>query len=853
MKKFYIYFTLVIMAMLTISCQQEIDNPYEDLGSPVKVTFTGEAINYETDEPESKSNFIASSDDGNINEFQVIVYQNGVFVGTTYAESNSLSLDFSLSSNATYNMYAIANVGKIDESYIRSSLSTEKALKENAATLFEIEGLSKLAETGLPMSGSLIRVSPTDEMQFAMKRLLACYRIKLDKSKRPDYVKSSTLESIQIHNVNKKVYLFKDNCYASSSDDLLEKFDYTSKSDLAILNSDAETTDEVVFYMLENMQTTGNHVTTSVDNWNKVHNKDGVDKCTYLTLNFSQTGENGIAESKPLYLYLGKDFKSNFDVKRNTRVSVTLTEPDFIKDDITGTDDNSQPSFEFENTVSSFMAGEQKVISFSYKNLKSAPTVNDFDPGNAHVNISSFTCGSATSGTGYFVLSSTKGWCGTDCVMSFTSADLYSDSYIKASFEYDFDSIRSLSCDPSSFRGIKGATIDYSLEALLFSNKTINVTSQATASFSASTVGSVSEGKFTIGSTSGTVTFTYGDAELSVNSTLLYGVPTSLIMEDTSSPTLMVGDTYTFRYKGFRLDTGDIIYVTPTVVTSGSFSNESMSTVYKWAEGTWRALGVGTYNGSLTADITYNGKTTTVRQNAMIKVVENSNATVSSLTLSASDIYLARGETTNLTLIANYSNGSSKIVTTDSGTTWSFNKSATFSISGETLTCSSNANDFVTITATYGGKTTTLDIYAGRYVKEFRIVTESLSSVNYQPGYNGSTYPLNYVVGLSAIWSDGTVEECAFEWEVIGGTSITGGSTANLGLTNIKDSPVFGLSGYTAGGGVEIVSITTYKEYPYKIDTAIQRYGTYNYDHLFVYRSTDYLEWAWPGYNPANY
>lgn len=573
MKKLFYIFTAALMALFSISCEQEIEDPnFIAPENQVTVNFTGEAVQYEMDDAETKSEFIASSSDGDINTLQIIVYQNGSYVGSTFSESNSLSLDFVLNADLTYNMYAIANLDEISEEYIESSLNTEEKLKSNSSTLFKIESLSSLKDAGIPMSGTLLDVCPTDEMSFAMKRLLACYRIKLNKSERPEHIESSVVDKIAIHNVNKSVYLFQNNSYAAGSDDLLEDFDYTSEDDIAILNGDKDVTDEVVFYMLENMQTTGAGVTSDATSWDVVKDfeeGDELSNCTYLEFTMTQkSGPQSV--SRTYVLFLGGDFKNNFDIKRNVRKTVTLKEPVMIRK---GPGDVKQASFSWGEDLPYAEPGKTFEWDFTFKDFDDI-VIDDFSSSNPSISVVSVTLDDQ-SGTVLFS-------CADDAVIGDTSDIIFDaiDSYgnqFKTSTTVVIDGLMKLITDPEIINGANGTSHSVTVYAV-YPSGNVDVTDQCTVSVPTN-YGIVSWNESTkkiqLGG-NGTIIVTFSfdgksvDLSCTARSTQLISYeinPTELI--------LGVGQTGSILYS-YELDNGAIL---KDRTLSGTIENTSIATI----------------------------------------------------------------------------------------------------------------------------------------------------------------------------------------------------------------------------------------------------------------------------------
>lgn len=253
-----------------------------------------------------------ASQDGNIDNYNVYVYESEALVWEGFEESGH-SVKAALSSGRTYNVYCVANVGR------RHAPDRERDL---SAESYAMAGTS-LGVAGVPMtSGSPVSVSCVGEsasVEIPMTRLAARLNFRIDTS---DLMYGRfAVTSVRLRQAAGRIGIFQS---GNTADNLsVVDGDYASSDDLDALNSGREAR----FYMLENLQ--GNLLPGNDDPWQKEYgnallgNKRNC--CTYLEVDGGYTDNTGALKAAHKYrMYLGADALTNFDIVRNTSYTLTL-------------------------------------------------------------------------------------------------------------------------------------------------------------------------------------------------------------------------------------------------------------------------------------------------------------------------------------------------------------------------------------------------------------------------------------------------------------------------------------------------------------------------------------------------
>lgn len=293
---------------------------YEDLsdcpnytqgnGRPVDVEFRVSC----SDSTETKSSILAS--ETAVTNLNLLVYYDGKLEAASYIESPT-SFSMSLVKGRTYNMYALANMGKV------SAPSTEDQMLSYQYSISRITDIKE----GFPMcwrieDKTISGTSPA--ISIILERMVSRINFNIDSSELEDF----TVTAVRLRQGALKMYPFFENgsggSRASSPSDVGDG-DWASSSDLTKLNAGGKAT----FYALENCQGVLLPGNKSAESKIPSEIPSSADLCTYLEMTASYSGEyEGVPVSSDNVVYrfyIGNDNCSDFNVIRNNDVDISLT------------------------------------------------------------------------------------------------------------------------------------------------------------------------------------------------------------------------------------------------------------------------------------------------------------------------------------------------------------------------------------------------------------------------------------------------------------------------------------------------------------------------------------------------
>ena len=302
--------SLASLIMILCSCTQQIQEEFWNPSSygnqeTVPVDF---CISVD-DSLMTKSSITAS--ESAIKNINIYAYYGGMLETSTYSESSS-GLSLNLVVGRSYNIYALANTGKVN------APTTETALQSYRYSITSVSDLNK----GLPMSfrqGGFV-VGSTSKVNIRLQRLISRIRFSIDKSALKDF----QVTDVKLCQAALKVSAFSTGSKAGSTSEVGDG-DYATSSDIALLNSGGT----VTFYALENCQGVLLPNNTNADNKIPEKIQSDSDLCTYLEMTASFKGEyKGVAvesDHVKYRFYLGADNCTDFNIERNKDIVINLT------------------------------------------------------------------------------------------------------------------------------------------------------------------------------------------------------------------------------------------------------------------------------------------------------------------------------------------------------------------------------------------------------------------------------------------------------------------------------------------------------------------------------------------------
>lgn len=293
---------------------------YEDLSDcPNYIQGNGRPVDVEfrvscTDSTKTRSSISAS--ETAVANLNLLVYYNGKLEASSYIESPT-SFSMSLVRGRTYNMYALANMGKV------TAPATEDQMLSYQYSISKITDIKQ----GLPMCWSIEEKTisgASPAISIILERMVSRINFNIDSSELEDF----TVTAVRLRQGALKMYPFFENgsggSRASSPSDVGDG-DWASSSDLTKLNAGGKAT----FYALENCQGVLLPGNKSAESKIPSEIPSSADLCTYLEMTASYSGEYEgvpISSDNVVYrFYIGNDNCSDFNVIRNNDVDISLT------------------------------------------------------------------------------------------------------------------------------------------------------------------------------------------------------------------------------------------------------------------------------------------------------------------------------------------------------------------------------------------------------------------------------------------------------------------------------------------------------------------------------------------------
>ncbi|MBQ9721892.1 MAG: DUF4906 domain-containing protein [Bacteroidales bacterium] len=256
-----------------------------------------------------------------VKSINIYVYHDGRLESSIYSDNpQELSLDMFI--GRQYNIYALANTGKVNPFQNESELISYR----------HTVGATSLIKDALSMAWSLAGYSVSNDspkVSITLTRLLARVNFSVDLSS----VSDLTITDVRLCQAALSISPFTEGSKASSTSEVGDG-DYASAADLATLNAGGE----ICFYVPENCQ--GVLLPDNTDPWAKIPDEipESSHLCTYLELTASYQAEYGgeeVSSDRMKYrFFLGADCCTDFNVIRNNdmNISLEITEDNVFED-----------------------------------------------------------------------------------------------------------------------------------------------------------------------------------------------------------------------------------------------------------------------------------------------------------------------------------------------------------------------------------------------------------------------------------------------------------------------------------------------------------------------------------------
>lgn len=302
----------VLFVLLTGGCVLYM--PEFDSGIEERLDYEEVTVRFDLRGQNITKSVIAPDEDA-IANLNLYAFCDGKLMSQEYFESED-RLEMKLLYGQRYNLYALANMGRVDAPV------DEKDFVNSCA--YRIEEHCDIGQF-LPMSWDCVGFcvdSWADRVMVDLERLVAKVVFSIEKSA----LKGLEVNSVRLCQSASVVWPFKweDGSFVTSADEVLDG-DHASVSDLEILNAG----EQVTFYVMENCH--GELLDGNDDPWAKVPDNiaDKSSLCTYLEVDCTFREGYFYSGDVTYRMYLGTDGLSNFDVRRNSQLNVSL----FLTDD----------------------------------------------------------------------------------------------------------------------------------------------------------------------------------------------------------------------------------------------------------------------------------------------------------------------------------------------------------------------------------------------------------------------------------------------------------------------------------------------------------------------------------------
>ena len=722
-------------ALLMCSCIYEdlsdCPNYIQGIGKPVDVEFCVSC----TDSIETKSSISAS--ETAVTNLNLFVYYDGKLEASSYIESPT-SFSISLVKGRTYNMYALANMGKI------SAPVTEEQMTGFQYSISKVTDI-KLA---FPMCWSLEDQTiggTTPRISIGLERMVSRINFSIDSSELEDF----TVTAVRLRQAALKMYPFFDNGSEGSRASNLSEVgdgDWASSSDLTKLNAGQK----IWFYALENCQGVLLPGNKSAESKIPSEIPYGSELCTYLEMTASYSGEyEGVPVSSDNVVYrfyVGNDNCSDFNVRRNNCVDISLTVTrDRIFDEswkVSYGDDLPEVNYSLTIVKPNMELSIGETANLSAMYIKNVGGVKNSESDvTAYAAWSSSNASVATVSAGKITA---KGVGTATITATYNGYTAKSTVTVTDAVTYDYQ------LSPSSTSLVNGRTTKFTVVKRTFTNGTQTNGQDVSSTFtwtssntSVATVGS--NGVITgVGKGTATITAKYGETTLTGTVTVTPAYTYELVLNRTSM-SMAKGATGTIvaTYKTYA----DGVLESSTNVTSAATWSSGTTSVATVSGGTVTGKGVGT--ATITA--TYNGKSAT----CSVTVVGSAT-----LSLGWTSATMEKGSVRTNAVIYNPNNGTASTNVTSSAV-WTTSNAGVATAGSGTITAQGKGT--CTITVTYNGLSASCTVTVtdndaplpNAYVSNMSVQSVNIAGTS------------NYKLQLRIRFSDGTViEDAPYTWSV---------------------------------------------------------------------------------------
>ena len=248
--------------------------------------------------------------------------------GPVAIEVTQKNFNWALPLDRQLDIYVIVNYGDALAAtlagYRADESLTEDELDQLKFTVANFNTMSDIAANGIPMAGvvSTTLANANSPLNVSVKRLYARYNIYFDLSDL--WVHGASLQAMHVvtERVNTEIPFFQEG-FRQTVSSKFQQYDRATATDLDIIQQGGNAK-QLTLYVPENCQ--GD--ISGASDWKKVVGLGSrVMNCTYVDFGVKIVDANGLWKNYNFYLYLGTDFTTNFDVRRNYNTTVSIKVP----------------------------------------------------------------------------------------------------------------------------------------------------------------------------------------------------------------------------------------------------------------------------------------------------------------------------------------------------------------------------------------------------------------------------------------------------------------------------------------------------------------------------------------------
>ena len=312
----YLSFAAVAVMSAATSCTVA-EYEAKDISKKDNATVSIDIVGDSYGNTVTKSSF--SWQDEDINDVELVVTDaDGNIEDVIYSRTSS-SLAFEGIVGHTYFIWGAANLGREEEAVTLSGfIDKVRTVSRSQIEEYGIPMFSA-SSSGKPGPAEITVTGTNDKVTVRMVRMMARIDLKVDKSGL-DTPEGFSIDGIVLYNAIDSYLPFADENKQPHDRKYGSALDEASAKDLI----DANKEKAITLYAFENMQ--GNLLTGNKDPWEKVPSAigDAEGCCSYIEMECSYVSGSLTCNDIKYRMYLGEDSTTNFDVRRNTKYTITL-------------------------------------------------------------------------------------------------------------------------------------------------------------------------------------------------------------------------------------------------------------------------------------------------------------------------------------------------------------------------------------------------------------------------------------------------------------------------------------------------------------------------------------------------